>query len=274
MYEQVRDHPDDFRGKIDGLAADEPRGAISGEGRKQMVAHCTGVADIASVLAYARKRKLKIAVGNGGRTSADADHLLLDLTEMRGLRIDPLSFTANVQAGVTSDAFTREVEFFNLAPLCEVSAAPTLCAGIIAAARRAASSSQDAAAPAILGLDLVTADGSFVQIREGAHPDLRWALLVAGIDLAIIVGIEIVLGPALAEANGQGAGWTNGAVRHHLPSKARKLTRVPKALLAYDEPGDFDHSLFMHDRLTALRQLWDPGHLFDDGQAAAAEDAA
>src|ERR687887_1665647 len=106
-----RDHPD----------YDEARRIWNGsfDKRPALIARCTGVADVIAVLEYARANELPIAVRGGGHSipghSTCDDGIVIDLSGMKGVRVDPAARTVRAQGGVTWGELDRETQALGLA---------------------------------------------------------------------------------------------------------------------------------------------------------------
>src|SRR5579859_6403161 len=118
----------DFRASLRGrllLAADEGydqarrlwNGAF--DRHPALIARCAGAADVVSAVNFARTHQLLTAVHGGGHSisgqSACDGGLMIDLSPMKGIRIDPTHKTASAQAGVLLGEFDRESQAFGLA---------------------------------------------------------------------------------------------------------------------------------------------------------------
>ena len=87
--------------------------------RPALIARCTGVADVIAAVKFARANDLSIAVRGGGHgvlgyATVD-DGIVIDLSPMKGVWIDPAARTARAQAGLTWGDFDRETQAFGLA---------------------------------------------------------------------------------------------------------------------------------------------------------------
>ena len=84
-----------------------------------LIARCAGVADVISAVKFGRKTGLPVAVRSGGHSfpglSVADDALMIDLSPMKGVRVDPEKRTARVQAGVLLGELDRETQAFGLA---------------------------------------------------------------------------------------------------------------------------------------------------------------
>ncbi|MFZ3166366.1 MAG: FAD-dependent oxidoreductase [Candidatus Methanoperedens sp.] len=84
-----------------------------------LIACCTGVADVISAVNFARAKKLLIAVRGGGHNvsgNAVCDNgIVIDLSRMKGMRVDPIKRTTTAQAGLLWGDFNHETQPFGLA---------------------------------------------------------------------------------------------------------------------------------------------------------------
>src|SRR5215207_10933842 len=130
-----------------------------------LIARCAGVADVIDSVNFARENDLLVAVRGGGHNvagNAVADGgLVIDLSPMKGIRVDPERRTTRAEGGATLGDIDRETQVFGLAtPLGVVSktgiAGLTLGGGIGWLRRKYGLSSDN-----LVSVDLVTADGRF-----------------------------------------------------------------------------------------------------------------
>ena len=110
-----------FRGEIvgrDDAAYDEHRKVWNGsiDRRPALIARCAGVADVIAAVRLCRRHGLPVAVRSGGHSfpglSVADDVFLIDLSLMKGVRVDPDARTARVQAGVLLGELDRETQAF------------------------------------------------------------------------------------------------------------------------------------------------------------------
>src|ERR687886_621819 len=87
--------------------------------RPALIARCAGVADVLRAVAFGREHELVVAVRGGGHHVAGNavcdGGLVIDLSRMKGLRVDPARRTARAEAGLTWGEFDRETQAFGLA---------------------------------------------------------------------------------------------------------------------------------------------------------------
>lgn len=110
-----------FHGEIGRSTDDEyddARAVWNGmiDGRPAVIARCTGVADVVTAVGVAREHDLRVAVRSGGHDVAGTfvcdGGIVIDLSEMTGIHVDPAERTAHAQAGVTWREFDRETQAF------------------------------------------------------------------------------------------------------------------------------------------------------------------
>ena len=162
--------------------------------RPSCIARCTGVADVIAAVGFAREHDLQVAVRSGGHGVAGHavcdGGLMIDLSPMRGIRVDPQARTAQAQAGVLWGEFDRETQLHGLATVGGIVthtgiAGLTLGGGIGWLTRK-----YGATVDNLLSVDLVTADGEFLTASEGAHPELFWGVRGGGGNFGIVTSFE------------------------------------------------------------------------------------
>lgn len=162
--------------------------------RPALIAMCAGVGDVMAAVGHARDHGLPIAVRGGGHNVAGTavcdDGVVIDLSAMRGVRVDPARGTVWAQAGCTWGDVDRETQPFALAvPGGVVSAtgiAGLTLSGGLSSQRRAHGMTIDN----LVGADVVTADGRLVHTSAEEHPELFWALLGGGGNFGVVTAFE------------------------------------------------------------------------------------
>lgn len=164
-----------------------------------LIARCAGAADVTAAVNFSRTHGLLTAVRGGGHSLSgqsvcDAG-LLIDLSTMGGIRIDPVAKRARIEPGVRLAQIDREAQAFGLAvPLGTVSdtgaAGLTLGGGFGRLCRK-----YGLACDSLAGADLVTADGRFIKVGEKENSDLLWALRGGGGNFGVVTSFEYRLHP-------------------------------------------------------------------------------
>ncbi len=158
--------------------------------RPRLIARCVDVADIITAVNFGRESGMLTAVRGGGHNgpglgSCD-DGLVIDLSLMKGTRVDRANATVRVEAGCTSGDVDHATHPFGLAvPFGIVSttgvAGLTLGGGTGHLTRRFGLTIDN-----LLEADVVLADGSVVTASESQHPDLFWAIRGGGGNFGVV----------------------------------------------------------------------------------------
>lgn len=214
---------------------DEARALYNGmiDKRPRLIARCVDVADVITAVNFGREAGLLIAIRGGGHNgpglgSCD-DGLVIDLSMMKGLRVDQSARTVRVEAGCTSGDVDHATHAFGLAvPFGIVSttgvAGLTLGGGIGYLSRKYGLTIDN-----LLEADVVLSDGSFVTTSKSRHPDLFWALRGGGGNFGVVTSFlfqahpvsTVYAGPIFWEATHAKA--VMRAYRDFLPTAPEEL---------------------------------------------------
>jgi FAD/FMN-containing dehydrogenase len=193
-----------FRGQL--ISAGHPgydiaravwNGAI--DRRPRLIARCIGASDVVSAVRFARDHNLEIAIRGGGHNVAGTavcdDGIVIDLSAMRGVRVDPANRTAWVQGGALWGDVDHETQAHGLATTGGIVshtgvAGLTLGGGIGWLMRKHGLTVDN-----LLAVDIVTADGELLRASEGERPDLFWALRGGGGNFGVVTSFEFQLHP-------------------------------------------------------------------------------
>src|SRR5215212_2617544 len=167
--------------------------------RPALIVQCSGAADVVDAVNFAREQDLLLSVKGGGHNVAgnavNDGGLVIDLSQMRGLHVDPATQTVRAQGGATWGDLDRETQLFGLAvPGGVVSttgiAGLTLHGGV-GHLRRKHGLSIDS----LLSVDIVTADGQFRKTSADENEDLFWAVRGAGSNFGVVTSFEFQAHP-------------------------------------------------------------------------------
>ncbi len=159
-----------------------------------LIARCTSAADVIAAVSFARRHELLLSVRCGGHNVAGQavcnDGLVIDLSPMRRVLVDPVRRTVQVQGGATLGDIDRQTQKFGLAvPIGVVSATGigglTLHGGIGWLMRKYGLTIDN-----LLSVEIVTADGQLRHASETEHADLFWAIRGGGGNFGIVTSFE------------------------------------------------------------------------------------
>lgn len=165
--------------------------------RPAMVARCLGAADVVTCVKFARSHDLLTSIRCGGHSSAGRavcdDGLMIDLSLMRSVRVDPLAKTAQVTGGSLLGDLDRESQAFGLATTAGTVSHTgigglTLGGGLGVLVRRFGMTIDN-----LESVDVVTADGRFVRASLRENPDLFWATRGGGGNFGVVTHFEFRL---------------------------------------------------------------------------------
>jgi FAD/FMN-containing dehydrogenase len=205
---------DDFRGEV--IAPRDPgydaaRKTHNGmiDKRPALVARCVDVADVQAALRYGRDQGIPVAVRGGGHSGPGFgtvdDGIVIDLSPMAGVRVDPTAGTVRVEGGATLAAVDHATHPFGLAVpagiISSTGVGGLVLGGGIGHLTRSCGLSVDN----LLEADVILADGHLVRASEEENEDLFWALRGGGGNFGIVTSFlfrahpvhTVVAGPQL-----------------------------------------------------------------------------
>jgi len=154
---------------------------------------------VIAAVRFARKQGLLVAVRGGGHSfpgySVCDGGMVIDLSPMKGIRVDPAARMVRAQAGVLLGELDRETQAFGaVVPAGFVSstglAGLTLGGGIGFTMRKFGLTIDN-----LLSVDLITAEGEFVKASERENADLFWGVRGGGGNFGIVTEFEFHLNP-------------------------------------------------------------------------------
>lgn len=204
-----------FRGAVLGprdAGYDEARRIWNGaiDRRPALIARCTGTADVVAALRHAQEHHQEVSIrsgghGVGGFAVADGA-LMIDLSAMKGIRVDPDTRQVWAQAGVVLGELDHETQAHGLAVPTGIAtttglAGLTLGGGIGWLMRRHGLTIDN-----LISVELVTAEGDIVRASETDNTDLFWGVRGAGANFGVVtaftyqahpVGPVVLAGPVV-----------------------------------------------------------------------------
>src|SRR2546425_3453957 len=195
----LRDLAPSLSGRLvlrDDPTYDEPRTIWTRmiDKRPALIARCAGAEDVVTALRFARAHDVLISVRGGGHNvtgNAVCDGgLMIDLSPMKGIRVDPVRRTARAEPGLTWGEFDHETQAFGLAttggivPTTGI-AGLTLGGGLGYLMRQFGLTCDN-----LLSVDLVMADGQLLTVNATENADLFWGVRGGGGNFGIVTSFE------------------------------------------------------------------------------------
>lgn len=167
--------------------------------RPRLIARCANVADVIHAVRFGREQGLDTAIRSGGHNGPGLalvdDGLVIDLSAMKGIRVDPEGRKVRVQPGCTWGDVDHATHAFGLATVSGVISTTgvgglTLGGGHGYLTRKCGLTIDN-----LLSADVVLADGRLVHASETENPDLFWALRGGGGNFGVVTSFEYRLHP-------------------------------------------------------------------------------
>jgi FAD/FMN-containing dehydrogenase len=184
-----------------GAGYDEARTIHNGmiDRRPALIARCAGVADVVTAIRFARAHDLLMSVRGGGHGmpgfAVCEGGLMLDLSGMNGVHVDPHHQTVRADAGVTWGAFDHETQAFGLATTGGVVGSTGIAGLTLGGGHGFLMRRYGLACDNLLAADVVTADGQFLTASATEHPDLFWGLRGGGGNFGVVTSFAYQLHP-------------------------------------------------------------------------------
>jgi FAD/FMN-containing dehydrogenase len=170
-----------------------------------LIARCTSVSDVVRAVQFARRQDLPIAVRSGGHSYAGNSTcdggIVIDLSRMKRVQVDPLKRTAWVQAGLTLGEFVRETQAFGLATTVGTVSETGLAGLTLGGGIGWLMGKYGLTIDSLLAVEIVTADGRVLRASATEHADLFWGVRGGGGNFGIVTAFQFQLhpvGPVLA----------------------------------------------------------------------------
>src|SRR6478672_11958819 len=180
---------------------DEARSIWNGliDRRPALIVQCSGAADVVDAVNFAREQGLVLSIKAGGHNVAgnavNDGGIVLDLSQMRGVHVDPDAQTVRVQGGATWGDLDRETQLFGLAGpggvVSTTGVAGLTLHGGLGHLRRKHGLSIDS----LVSVDIVTADGKFQKASATENEDVFWAVRGAGSNFGVVTSFEFQAHP-------------------------------------------------------------------------------
>jgi hypothetical protein len=201
-----------------------------------LIIRCATRADVARAVEFARLQLLPVAVRGGGHSvsgqSVCNGGIVIDLSQMKGIRVDPLTCTARAEAGLTLGEFVRELQPFGLVTTTGTVAGTGLSGLTLGGGLGWFMGKYGLTIDNLLSVDIVTASGKVKRASATEHPDLFWGVRGGGGNFGIVTAFEFQLhavGPVLSGK----VVYPMSRVREVLRFYREYTSSVPDELTAY-----------------------------------------
>jgi FAD/FMN-containing dehydrogenase len=188
---------------------DELRRLFNGifDSRPGLIVQCAGVSDVIKCVNFVRQRNLLVTIRGAGHhvsgfASCDGG-LMIDLSRMKSVRVDPMERTARAEPGCTLFDLDTECQAFGLAVPAGIVSNTGIAGLSLGGGLGWLMESYGLTIDNILEFDIVTPDGQFRKASAEQHPDLYWALRGGGGNFGVVTSFKYRLHPVTSVT----AGW-------------------------------------------------------------------
>jgi FAD/FMN-containing dehydrogenase len=208
MTDMRSDLSDNFRSKLRGRLIqpsdpeyDQARTIWNAmiDRRPALIVRCAGAADVRASVGFTRDHDLPLAVRGGGHNIGGSalcdDGLVIDLSAMRSVRVDPARRRAWVEGGATLRDFDHEAQAFGLAVPLGINSTTGVGGLALGGGFGWLSRAMGLTIDHLTGADIVTADGQLRHLSASEEPDLFWAIRGGGGNFGVVTTFEFALEP-------------------------------------------------------------------------------
>ena len=217
---------------------DEARSLYNGmiDKRPLLIARCADAADVMTAVNFGRDNGLLIAVRGGGHNGPGLggcdDGLVIDLSTMKGVRVDPVARTARVGAGCTQGDVDHATHAFGLAMPAGIISTTGIAGLTLSGGHGYLSRKYGLTIDNLIEADVVLADGSFAVAGKDGDPDLLWALRGGGGNFGVVTSFLFRLHPVGAVFAGPIV-WDQKHARAIMQRYREFLPKAPESLGAF-----------------------------------------
>ncbi|HEY6407057.1 MAG TPA: FAD-dependent oxidoreductase [Ktedonobacteraceae bacterium] len=159
-----------------------------------LICRCANRADVLRAVDFAHSQQLSVAVRGGGHSligqSVCDGGIVIDLAQMKGMRVDPVKCTARAEAGLTLGEFLRRSQPFGLVTTTGTVAGTGLAGLTLGGGLGWFMGKYGLTIDNLLSVEIVTADGRLLTASATSHPDLFWGVRGGGGNFGIVTAFE------------------------------------------------------------------------------------
>src|SRR5579884_2221085 len=167
--------------------------------RPALIVRCAGVGDVIDAVNFAREHQLLLAVRGGSHSAAGLamcdGGIVLDLSPMKGVRVDPRARTVQAQGGLVWADLDRETQTFGLATTGGTVSDTGIGGLTLGGGLGWLMGKHGFSCDNLVSVDLVTADGQLVTASADEHADLFWALRGGGGNFGVATSLQFKVHP-------------------------------------------------------------------------------
>ena len=203
--------------------------------RPALIARCLGVADVLTAVNFAREHGIALSIKGGGHNISGLavcdGGLMLDMSRMRGVWVDPTARIARAQAGCLLGDVDRETQLHGLAAVLGFVSATgvaglTVGGGFGYLTRRFGWTSDN-----VTSMEVVTAEGRIVRASEKENSDLFWGLRGGGGNFGVVTGFDYQLYPVGPEVIAGAIAWRADSASQVLEMCRTLMEKAPPELV-------------------------------------------
>lgn len=187
-----------------------------------VIARCRGTADISAAISLARMLDVEVAVKGGGQNVAGQGTveggLVIDLSLMKGIHVEPKARVVRAQGGVCWREFNRETQVHALATTGGVFSLAGIAGVTLGGGVGWLAPKYGLALDNLRSAEMVTADGAVLRVSETEHSDLFWAIRGGDGNFGVAASLEYALHPV-------GPMIVGGFVAHPIEEAVEVLNR-------------------------------------------------
>jgi UDP-N-acetylenolpyruvoylglucosamine reductase len=164
-----------------------------------LIVRCAGSSDVMRAVQFARDRELLVAVRAGGHSLAGKSTcdggIVIDLSDMRKIQIDPVKRVARADAGLTLGEFDKAAQAVGLATTLGTEPTTGIAGLTLGGGLGWLMGKYGLACDNLRAVELVTADGRTLTVNDMTNEDLYWAVRGAGANFGVVTSLEYQLHP-------------------------------------------------------------------------------
>jgi FAD/FMN-containing dehydrogenase len=202
--------------------------------RPALIVRCTGTADVVHAVRLAREHRILVSVRGGGHNIAGLavceGGLMIDMSLLRGVWVDPSQRVARAQAGCTLGDVDRETQLHGLAAVFGFVSATGIAGLTVGGGFGYLTRRYGWTCDTLQSMEVVTADCRVLRVSADENPDLFWALRGGSGNFGIVTSFEYRLYPVGPEILGGAIAWRGEDTKQVLDAYRAFSTDAPREL--------------------------------------------